>query len=145
MNYKEITQDLFQSNSNSYLAHCISADFALGAGIAKQFKYRGVQDYLKKNYNHVWQNKGYALFSPIDGFIGVYNLVTKNRYFEKPTYETLQNALLDMKMRLPNDCNLNMPCIGAGLDRLDWNKVSQIIQNTFADTDINITICRLEK
>ena len=85
MTYKEITQDLFESDSNTYLAHCISA----------------------------------------------------------PTYKTLTEALTDMRDKLPNDCNLNMPCIGSGLDGLNWTAVSAIIRQVFEHTDVNITICLL--
>ena len=37
MNYMETRGDLFAVPQGYYLAHCISGDFALGAGIAKQF------------------------------------------------------------------------------------------------------------
>lgn len=36
MNYMEMTGDLFAVPQGYYLAHCISGDFSLGAGIAKQ-------------------------------------------------------------------------------------------------------------
>lgn len=35
-----------------------------------------------------------------------------------------------------------MPTIGAGLDRLRWDLVSDAIQNIFADTDAEILICK---
>ncbi|MNP82819.1 hypothetical protein D3C76_1815830 [compost metagenome] len=38
---------------------------------------------------------------------------------------------------------LAMPQIGCGLDRLKWDKVSSIIQDTFADTDVEIVVCTL--
>lgn len=34
---KEVKKDLFTVSDDYALAHCISADFALGAGIAKEF------------------------------------------------------------------------------------------------------------
>ena len=37
MNINEITQDLFTVPQGYYLAHCISGDYALGAGIARRF------------------------------------------------------------------------------------------------------------
>jgi hypothetical protein len=37
MIYKEEIRDLFSVSEDYYLAHCISADFALGAGIAVEF------------------------------------------------------------------------------------------------------------
>ena len=41
MTYEERKCDLFSIDHNSYcLVHCISADFKLGAGIAKEFEKR---------------------------------------------------------------------------------------------------------
>ena len=37
MTVKEVQQDLFTVPQWYYLAHCISGDYALGAGIAKTF------------------------------------------------------------------------------------------------------------
>jgi hypothetical protein len=36
-----------------------------------------------------------------------------------------------------------MPLIGCGLDRLRWDKVRNIVENVFADTDIDILVCKL--
>lgn len=143
MLYHEIKCDLFAFDSDAYLAHCISSDFAMGAGIAKVFTEKGIKSYLLSNYDKTWNNNGYAIFAPMKGFKGVYNLVTKQRYYMKPTYDTLKEALVDMKSQLPNTCKLAMPCIGAGLDRLEWNKVKDIINDVFEDTYVDITICKL--
>lgn len=35
-----------------------------------------------------------------------------------------------------------MPVIGCGLDRLNWNKVSEIIKKMFGDVDIEILVCK---
>ena len=34
-----------------------------------------------------------------------------------------------------------MPKIGCGLDRLQWGKVREIINETFKDLDIEILVC----
>ena len=34
-----------------------------------------------------------------------------------------------------------MPMIGCGLDRLNWIRVSYIIQKIFSETDIEIVVC----
>jgi len=39
--------------------------------------------------------------------------------------------------------NLAMPEIGCGLDKLQWESVSEIIKDEFMETEINIVICRL--
>lgn len=33
------------------------------------------------------------------------------------------------------------PKIGCGLDKLEWSKVKAIIEEVFADTDIEILVC----
>lgn len=141
----EVQQDLFTVPQGYYLAHCISGDYALGAGIAKKFnEIYNMRFKLHKNYpipdGEKFDNVGRALL--IDN---VFNLVTKNRYFEKPTYDTLRETLEDMKYQC-DDLDINklaMPRIAAGLDRLDWEQVKEIIDEVFEDTDIQVVICSL--
>lgn len=48
MFYKEEKRDLFSVSDSWYLAQCVSADFAMGAGIAVQFnKHFNVKENLK--------------------------------------------------------------------------------------------------
>ena len=35
-----------------------------------------------------------------------------------------------------------MPVIGCGLDRLEWEKVSEMIQEVFAGTEVEILVCK---
>ena len=44
MNLTEKKMNLFDVPENCYLVECISSDFALGAGIAKEFRKRGCVD-----------------------------------------------------------------------------------------------------
>lgn len=145
MTLKEIQQDLFSVPNNYYLVHCISGDYALGAGIAKKFneiydmKHKLHQNYPIPNESR-YANIGRALL--VDN---VFNLVTKPRYFYKPTYSSLYNALVDLK----NQCeylNINkiaMPLIGCGLDKLDWLQVKKIIECVFKELDVEILVCRI--
>lgn len=143
MNYEEKKKDLFSVSNEYYLAHCISADFALGKGIAVEFNKRfDMRNRLLNKY------PGYRL--PMSGgdciLEGrVLNLITKERYFLKPTIQSMTFALLKMRdiCEKNNIKKVAMPTIGAGLDRLDWISVSKKIQSVFYDTDIEILICRL--
>jgi len=146
MIYREIIGDLFTAPANSILVHCISADFALGAGIAKEFAKRGTREELLKKYsqNH-WEGHGYALSTKIEGFKGIYNLVTKEKYWHKPTYKTLEEALREVRKRISNyRCTLAMPCIGSGLDKLEWEKIRDIITKIFEDSNAEIIVYRLK-
>lgn len=141
MTYKEEIRDLFSVPDDYYLAHCISADFGMGKGIVTEFVKRfDMRNKLISQYQRYdWQRKGYCLISG-----KVFNLITKECYYDKPTYKTLTDALWDMRdYAVRYDIKkIAMPVIGCGLDRLKWCKVSEIIKEVFEDTDIEILVCK---
>lgn len=132
----EINGDLFSSPES--LAHCVSQDLAMGAGIAKLFK----QKFRRVDELHM-QRKGVrevAFLSVNSRFI--YYLVTKRRHFDKPTYADVRYSLVDMRRHaLENGVTrISMPAIGCGLDKLDWDRMKLIIKEVFLSTNIDITI-----
>lgn len=76
----------------------------------------------------------------------VLNLITKERYWMKPTIITMRLALQKMKqICLENNITkVAMPTIGAGLDRLAWSDVTKQINDVFCDTDVDILVCKLK-
>lgn len=145
MIFKQIKQDLFLVNKNYYLVHCISADFALGAGIAKEFNRRfntkqklfiTYPNFLKQYHNN--NLSGYCL--PTENIL---NLVTKERYYQKPSYASLTAALYYLHdFCIKNNIKkIAMPKIGCGLDKLNWEQVKNIIISIFKNTDIEILVC----
>lgn len=146
MIYKEEIRDLFSVPDDYYLAHCISADFGMGAGIVVEFNKRF--DMKRKlqskypDYINEWSHMRRYADCILEG--RVLNLITKERYFHKPTYKSMHGALELMKVncRWNNITKVAMPIIGCGLDRLEWPKVSELIQEVFADTDIEILVCK---
>lgn len=145
MTINEINGDLFRVPQGYYLAHCISGDYALGAGIAKKFnaeynmRFKLFRDYAIPD-GEKSANVGRALL--IDN---VFNLVTKERCFHKPTYDTLYDTLVDMREQCEDFdiTRLAMPLIGCGLDKLEWDKVKDVIEDVFENTNIEILICIL--
>lgn len=147
MVYREDVRDLFSVPDDYYLAHCISADFGMGKGIVVEFNKRFDMknklqrkhlDYLNK-YTHCRIGGDCILEDQ------VLNLITKERYFHKPTIITMRLALQKMKKICieNNITKIAMPTIGAGLDRLSWSAVSDQIHEIFGDTDIEILVCKL--
>lgn len=69
--------------------------------------------------------------------------MTKNKYWHKPTLESLTSTLYDMKKLCEKNgvSKLAMPKIGCGLDKLDWKDIKQQIMCCFQDTDIEILVC----
>lgn len=146
MTYQEVYGNLFDYYGKAFLVHCISADFALGKGIAKEFDKRfqvkrKLQLYKPNylTYYNINNIKGDVIF------VGsIANLITKERYFHKPTYESLGESLI----KLADICRTNrlqtiaMPLIGCGLDQLEWGKVSDMIKEIFADTDTDIIVVK---
>lgn len=139
MTFTEIHGNLFDRKleENEFYVHCISRDYACGAGIAKEFNKRyDLTRKLSKQEPHKCMM--------VDNVI---NLVTKSKYWQKPTYDSLKESLIEFRDTLCRFSNptlfaktLVMPRIGCGLDKLDWNNVKEIIKEIFEDTDIAIEV-----
>lgn len=140
MTFSEIKKDLFSIGGDYMLAHCISADARMGAGIAVEFKARfklkALQASARANSLKVGTcyKEGRTL-----------NLITKEKYWHKPTYDTVASAVAAMREICVTEQikKLAMPQIGCGLDKLQWGKAREIIEDVFAGADIEIVVCRL--
>jgi hypothetical protein len=136
----EKQMDLFSVDSSYYLAHCISGDFALGAGIAVKFNdIYSMRDKLLRIYPSKCEENVCVLIDR------VFNLITKKKCWGKPTLYSLKESLLSMKsITTHNDIKkVAMPKIGCGLDRLTWKDVKLVIEDVFNDTDLEILVCYL--
>ena len=130
--------DLFSSPSSSSLAHCISVDCRLGKGIAKIFREKfGRINEIKECKAKVGE---IAVLRDRSRFI--YNLVTKEKYYGKPSYESLRQALEKMKEHavMNKVTEICMPKIGCGLDGLQWSVVRTLIKNVFQLEPIHLTV-----
>ena len=135
----EENRDLFTVPQGYYLAHCISRDLALGAGIATQFvEHYNMREKLRLLRGIENVEVGEAVL--IDN---VFNLITKEKAFQKPTLESLEETLQHMKYQMEKLMidKLAIPQLGCGLDRLDWDDVRETIETVFKDTDVEILIC----
>ena len=146
MIYNEEKRDWFTVTKEYYLAHCISADFGMGRVIVVEFNKRFDMKRKLQNkypdYINEWHRRKWSFNCILED--KVFNLITKERYFHKPTYDSLYGALNLMKLISIQKgiTKIAMPLIGCGLDRLQWDKVSAIIKEIFKDTDIEILVCR---
>jgi O-acetyl-ADP-ribose deacetylase (regulator of RNase III) len=138
MKFEEKKTNLFNVGKEYTLAHCISSDYALGAGIAVEFSKKY---HLKNKLKQI----GSSIYPDCIYIDGVFNLVTKKKYWNKPTYDNLQKTLYMMKEKAIefNITKIAMPKIGCGLDRLSWPQVREIIEEVFQNTDIEILVCSL--
>lgn len=142
MKYQEVSQDLFEVEMNYAVAHCISRDCKMGAGIALIFrnKYPNMPEHI------LWKKLkiGDAVLYKGEDRRLIFNLITKEKYWNKPTKDTFKRSIENLKeeMEVNNVKKLAIPLLGAGLDRLDWNENSETIQRIFQDTDVEILVCR---
>lgn len=155
MLYVEEVAELFERGKGMYLAHCISNDFVLDEGIAKNFGDMGVTQLLEENSLNGKKHPMPCCIETTAGkakneYKGVFNLVTKEKYWEKSTYEAIRVALCDMRnqieqKRREDECEINvcMPLIGSGFEGLAWAKIRDIITEVFLSEDILIIVCRL--
>ena len=71
--------------------------------------------------------------------------VTKDKYWNKPTYDSLARSLRAMADHCAknNVRSVSMPRIGCGLDGLKWERVAGVIRDTMGRTDITVTVYTL--
>ena len=141
MVYTEEQKDLFTVDFSKWTpAHCISSDCKMGAGIAVPMKKKFGLGTLCDDI------EGWLLQYPTCVYYhGVYNLITKKNYWDKPTYDTIAAALVSILYHaVQHKINhIVMPKIGSGLDGLTWSKVRAIIKDVFDATNIEILVCYL--
>ena len=136
-NYQEVIGNVFDSKAS--IAHCVSADFKRAAGIARHFKRKFPTNYpsnLDHSYTPLWpqwlpERRRY-----------LYILVKKQKYFNKPKFSTLRASLERMRTHAENNSisRISMPCIGTGLDQIDWDKVKLLIQETFRIPPVQVAV-----
>lgn len=123
------------------LAHCVSSDFHMSAGIASVFRNRfgGQSELLEKGYQ-----VGHTAKLEREGRL-IFYLVTKWRYYHKPTYQTLEWSLVELAKwcEVLNISHLSIPKLGCGLDGLKWDKVENLITRVFEGLEVTITVYSL--
>lgn len=147
MIYEELTGELFTEAPVFKFVQCISADLAMDKGITLTFneKYDTKSKMYELNPNTLiseWDSqpditKGFCVYSE-----PVFNLVTKRRYYEKPTLQSMGNALTSLKnlCQRYNFDHIALQSTRGSIDRLKWPDVSMLIINILGDLDITIHV-----
>ena len=114
----------------------------MSLGIAQMFRDKFCRiDHLERMNCKVGQTAALK----VDGRY-IYYLITKEKYNDKPTYDTLRKALVSMKEHMVSNGikEVSMPKIGCGLDLLSWDVVKTMIEGVFKDSSIKINVFYLE-
>lgn len=133
--------DLFDLKDTHLLVHCISKDCALGAGIASSFR-RHFPEMPNDLFRYMQINDNAINRKCLIYMNRVANLITKDRYFNKPTYDSLRASLIELREIIIRKqyTKIAMPRIGCGLDRLSWRKVKLIIEEELGILDIEVVV-----
>ena len=96
MTINEEKGNLFDLPEEYALAHCISEDCALGAGIAVEFQRRfKIRDILKEYIRNEPKRYPRTIWTNTMGRL-VFNMITKEKYWHKPTRENFELALEEL-------------------------------------------------
>lgn len=151
--YFKVVGDIFDRgklDESIYYVQCVSRDLEMGAGIAKQF-------------NKIFNTKYYsrARWASLSEFtrnnikclrVGrVFNLITKDKYYNKPTLVTLSDSLIALSSNIESLLMTNhkiteirLPAIGCGLDKLKWSDVEPLlikhVVSKFENSDIKFKV-----
>ena len=154
--YKEVKTNLFTINKGIdipyCLAHCISSDFAMAGGIALDFVRKWhMRNKLRWQYGNQECEFTLGTVLPIqvedyEKSTLVYNLVTKRYVYQQPDYANIIEVLRLMREDMLGRglTKVAMPKIGCGIDGLEWTKVSEIIQQVFNQTGIEVRVCHID-
>lgn len=153
MKITEVKGDLFgepfNKDSDIYV-HCISQDFAMGAGIAKTFSQKFPQ-FIENRKEMIWEynykNPYKRIYVAICNGTKIVNLITKAKYWMKPTMTSLELSLWNLRKFVEDNPDIKrilMPRIGSGLDKLKWEEVKTAILENLEDLDIEVKVFYLK-
>lgn len=153
MKITEVKGDLFREPFNKdsdIYVHCISQDFAMGAGIAKTFSQKFPQ-FIENRKEMIWEynhkNQYKRIYIAICNGTRIVNLVTKAKYWMKPTMTSLELSLWNLRKFIEDNSDIKrilMPKIGSGLDKLKWEDVKTAILENLEDLDIEVKVFYLK-
>ena len=157
MQLEIVKQDITTISSDFLICHCISADAAMGAGVALALvrRFPSMKSEVKECLKDIPLPRR---ISQVVFFVDdtsnaiIANMITKTHYWDKsstmPQGAYLDNlriclTLVKQIMLERNIKKLAMPKIGCGLDRCSWMEVESTILDVFGGTDIDIIVCVL--
>lgn len=125
------------------VVHCVSADLARAAGVAAQ----AVAKLGPFPPVSPPPAVGSVICQPSRGTVRLFELVTKRRYFQKPSYGSLRQSLVRLTAILlaSGVGHVVMPRIGAGRDELEWDVVRSLILDTLCSAGIKVTVATLRQ
>lgn len=137
--------DLFAAQDLSALAHGCNTAGAMGKGIALEFKRRFPAMYPE--YRKRCKAGQYQLGDVFvwEGEPVVFNLATQRFPGSRADLNAIETALTQM-VEIAETMNIEqigLPKIGAGLGKLDWGQVRDVIETVAATTTVTLVVFEL--
>ena len=133
---------VFDAPKSVALAHCVSADLAMSSGIAVQFVKRWPD--IRSGFV---RSKPGSLHVHVSARRPIFNLITKERFDDKPSWEdfrnsvvALKNKMIELEMR-----TVAVPELGSGRDKLDLNKVIKTLREVLVEAGIGVIMYHLPR
>lgn len=135
-----------------YIAHAISGDFSLGAGVAKKINEKFKEVYPNSPHDNLSEALKHEFITPKnintprEGNVylveNIINIAVKETWRDKIDSFVLYIALEELAaLCMANDIKtLYMPKICSGKEKLEWDKVQCLIEDAFTDCDTEIII-----
>ena len=134
---------LQQPNS---IGHCISADARMSKGFAQILSERVPRlrrtcrraNLLKDQEFPFWDSSSRRY---------IYNLLTKEKYSDKPDLQFLATTLQSMQSHatMHGVSTISIPKIGCGLDQMNRQDVVKLLRDIFAYSDVQIVVYSLDE
>ena len=134
------------------IAHCVSSDFEMGIGVAKVLAdlEPEMREELRRNFPRKRNKSDFKpMVAPYEGII--WNLVTKYRYFDKPTVTEVRECLIELReimhvqFGVANVKRISMPMIASGADKIPWEVTKALLEEIFEGNEFVITVYRFAR
>ena len=134
------------------IAHCVSSDFEMGIGVAKVLA--DLEPEMREDLRHEFpRKKNKCDFKPmvVSYKDTIWNLVTKYRYFNKPTVTEVRECLIELRETLhvqfgvANVKYISMPMIASGADKIPWDITKALLEEIFEGNEFVITVYRFSR
>ena len=139
------TEDLIIQQPNTS-GTCISADARMSKDFADFLSYKisGLRSTCRKA--KLFMRQVY-LFWDSTGRRYIYNLLTKERFYDKPNLSPLSKTLEAMKIHASMNgvSAIAIRKLGCGLDQMNWQKFVKLLGHIFAYADVQIIVYTLEE
>ena len=139
------SQDSIIQQPNS-IGHCISVDARISKGFADSLSHRtsGLGSTCRKA--KLFMGQVYPFWDSTEKRY-IYNLVTKERFYEKPNPSTLPKTLETMKIHASMNgvSTIAIPKLGCALDQMNWQEVVKLLGDIFAYADVQTVVNTLEE